>query len=475
MASLVDYEDSDSEQDCGSGAPPPYQKPFITSPSSSVASGGPCYSLSSLVAPGGPYSSSSSSSVAPSSLYSSSSMISGDPCSSSSSSVVPGGPYSSSSSSVALGGPQKRPCVQSCAVRPYVPKRQRVCAVGCLESAPPGPAVSPLLSGVSERVRPFLSGGPVRAELPRRLRCGVRGHQSPVTALQWSPEPRHSHLLLSSSMDNSCKVWDGVGSGRCLHTYSAHRGAVRDACWLADGRRLLSGSFDGTAAISDLETGQVLVRMENGFKVCCVAPRPSEPDVFLCGGFSPEVRAWDSRCCKVLHVYRSAVQQTLDLLFVNAGREFVSSTDAVSRDSADRTLIVWDFQTNAKLSNQIFHERYTCPCLTAHPLDNSFIAQTNGNYIALFSDQRPYRMNKRRRYEGHKVEGFAVHCGFSADGSVVASGSSTGSVHFYDYQSSRTLKTLQAHEHACVCVEMHPIIPGVAATADWTGQINLWT
>ncbi|XP_073784084.1 WD repeat-containing protein 25 isoform X2 [Danio rerio] len=422
MASLVDYEDSDSEQDCGSGAPPPYKKPFITSPSSSssssVASGGPCYSLSSLVAPGGPYSSSSSSSVAPSSLYSSSSMISGDPCSSSSSSVVPGGPYSSSSSSVALGGPQKRPCVQSCAVRPYVPKRQRVCAVGSLESAPPGPAVSPLLSGVSERVRPFLSGGPVRAELPRRLRCGVRGHQSPVTALQWSPEPRHSHLLLSSSMDNSCKVWDGVGSGRCLHTYSAHRGAVRDACWLADGRRLLSGSFDGTAAISDLETGQVLVRMENGFKVCCVAPRPSEPDVFLCGGFSPEVRAWDSRCCK---------------------------------------------------------ERYTCPCLTAHPLDNSFIAQTNGNYIALFSDQRPYRMNKRRRYEGHKVEGFAVHCGFSADGSVVASGSSTGSVHFYDYQSSRTLKTLQAHEHACVCVEMHPIIPGVAATADWTGQINLWT
>ncbi|XP_073784085.1 WD repeat-containing protein 25 isoform X3 [Danio rerio] len=210
MASLVDYEDSDSEQDCGSGAPPPYKKPFITSPSSSssssVASGGPCYSLSSLVAPGGPYSSSSSSSVAPSSLYSSSSMISGDPCSSSSSSVVPGGPYSSSSSSVALGGPQKRPCVQSCAVRPYVPKRQRVCAVGSLESAPPGPAVSPLLSGVSERVRPFLSGGPVRAELPRRLRCGVRGHQSPVTALQWSPEPRHSHLLLSSSMDNSCKV-----------------------------------------------------------------------------------------------------------------------------------------------------------------------------------------------------------------------------------------------------------------------------
>lgn len=48
-------------------------------------------------------------------------------------------------------------------------------------------------------------------------------------------------------------------------------------------------------------------------------------------------------------------------------------------------------------------ERYTCPSLSAHPLDDSFIAQTNGGYIALFSSQRPYRMNKRRRYEGHKV------------------------------------------------------------------------
>lgn len=50
-------------------------------------------------------------------------------------------------------------------------------------------------------------------------------------------------------------------------------------------------------------------------------------------------------------------------------------------------------------------ERYTCPSLALHPLDDCFVAQTNGNYVAVFSSQRPYRMNKRRRYEGHKVGG----------------------------------------------------------------------
>ncbi|XP_073683188.1 WD repeat-containing protein 25 [Garra rufa] len=432
MASLVDYEDSDSETDpdlqlvCA--APQlHHEKAFIMS-------------------------------------------------SSSSSSSYPSAAQRSCGSSASV----KRVYPQVSVVRPYVSKRQRLSSaeptvVQAEEPDWSGSAGSPVLSEVSERVRPFLGRKRGGVELPRRTQCRIQAHQGPVNVLQWSPVDHLSHLLLSASMDKTFKVWDGVGSGRCLQTYSAHRGSVRDACWLACGRRLLSGSFDGSAALTDVETGKTIAQMENGFKVCCVAPRPSEPDVFLCGGFSSEVRAWDARCRKVLRVYKAAVQRTLDVLFLNDGREFISSTDAVSRDSADRTLIAWDFETTAKLSNQIFHERFTCPCLASHPLENSFVSQTNGSYIALFSAQRPYRINKRRRYEGHKVEGFPVHCGFSADGSVLVSGSSTGSVHFYDFQTSRTLNTLHAHQHACVCATLHPVIPAVTATSDWTGEIKIWS
>uniref|UniRef100_A0A8B9J5D7 Uncharacterized protein n=1 Tax=Astyanax mexicanus TaxID=7994 RepID=A0A8B9J5D7_ASTMX len=109
---------------------------------------------------------------------------------------------------------------------------------------------------------------------------------------------------------------------------------------------------------------------------------------------------------KVIRTYTSRIQQTLDILFLGEGREFMTSTDMVSQDSADCTLIAWDFTTTAKVSNQIFHERYTCPSLALHPQEDSFVAQTNGNYIALFSAQRPYRMNKMKRFEGHKVSLF---------------------------------------------------------------------
>ncbi|XP_053365284.1 WD repeat-containing protein 25 isoform X1 [Clarias gariepinus] len=375
----------------------------------------------------------------------------------------------------------KRPQVTPGGLRPYVSKRQKMIS-------PPAPAAAQLtetspdlqgadmyrLSEVSEAVRPFLGGKAVRGELPRRVQHQLRAHQGPVNTVRWCPVPHLSHLLLSASMDKSFKVWDGAGSGRCLQTYSAHSGAVRDACWLPCGRRLLSGSFDNTTAVTDLETSQVVARVDNQFKVTCLAVQPTDPALFLSGGFSPEVKAWDSRTCKMVRAYKAGIQQTLDILFLGEGKEFVSSTDVVSRDSADRTLIAWDTVTTAKISNQMFHERYTCPSLAVHPHEDAFVAQTNGNYMALFSSQRPYRMNKRKRYEGHKVEGYAVQCEFSPDGTVLVTGSSTGSVHFYEFQSTQSLLTLHAHQQACVCASYHPVIPAMVATCDWGGEIKIW-
>ena len=43
-----------------------------------------------------------------------------------------------------------------------------------------------------------------------------------------------------------------------------------------------------------------------------------------------------------------------DILFVPDGSSFFSSSDLVSRDSADRNLMAWDFRTGVTLSNQIY-------------------------------------------------------------------------------------------------------------------------
>ena len=48
-------------------------------------------------------------------------------------------------------------------------------------------------------------------------------------------------------------------------------------------------------------------------------------------------------------------------------------------------------------------EAFTCTCLKVHPHESHFMAQSNGDYIALFSTRKPYKLNKFKRYEGHKV------------------------------------------------------------------------
>ncbi|KAE8290002.1 WD repeat-containing protein 25 [Larimichthys crocea] len=378
--------------------------------------------------------------------------------------------------------PEKRHHSVPSVVRPYIPKRQRLAT--SVETADPKYSAeqvpgnqtraSQILSEVSPRVKPYLAHKPGAAGIPRRLLMSLGGHQGPVNTVQWCPVPHLSHLLLSASMDKTFKVWDGAESGRCLRVYTCHSGAVRDACWTPCGRHLLTGSFDNSAVITDVETGQQVVKLDNQFKVMCVVLHPSNLEVFLCGGYSSVVKAWDSRSCKVVKAYKAGIQQTLDILFLRGGVNFITSSDCVSRDSADRTLVAWDYETTAKVSNQIYQERYTCPSLALHPLEESFVAQTNGNYVAVFSSQQPYRMNKRRRYEGHKVEGYAVQCEFSLDGTILASGSSTGSAHFYDYHNARSLHTLHAHNHPCLCVSQHPVLPATAATCDWAGEIKVW-
>lgn len=62
---------------------------------------------------------------------------------------------------------------------------------------------------------------------------------------------------------------------------------------------------------SFLSAGQQVVRLGNQFKVMCVVLHPSSPDVFLCGGYSSVVKAWDSRSSKV-----KLINLREDLLFL---------------------------------------------------------------------------------------------------------------------------------------------------------------
>ncbi|EHH28172.1 hypothetical protein EGK_18544, partial [Macaca mulatta] len=379
---------------------------------------------------------------------------------------------------------RKKKC-EDCVV-PYTPKRLRQLQALSTETGnskemepqgpPAGRAPAPLYVGprVSEFIQPYLNSHYKETTVPRKVLFHLRGHRGPVNTIQWCPVLSKSHMLLSTSMDKTFKVWNAVDSGHCLQTYSLHTEAVRAARWAPCGRRILSGGFDFALHLTDLETGTQLFSGRSDFRITTLKFHPKDHSIFLCGGFSSEMKAWDIRTGKVMRSYKATIQQTLDILFLREGSEFLSSTDASTRDSADRTIIAWDFRTSAKISNQIFHERFTCPSLALHPREPVFLAQTNGNYMALFSTVWPYRMSRRRRYEGHKVEGYSVGCECSPGGDLLVTGSADGRVLMYSFRTASRACTLQGHTQACVGTTYHPVLPSVLATCSWGGDMKIW-
>ncbi|ETE64740.1 WD repeat-containing protein 25, partial [Ophiophagus hannah] len=94
------------------------------------------------------------------------------------------------------------------------------------------------------------------------------------------------------------RVWDAVDEGCCLKSYFIHTGAVRAIQWSPCGRNALSGGFDFMLHLTDIETGTQLFSSRNEFRISTLTFHPLDPNVFLCGGFSPEVKAWDIRSSK---------------------------------------------------------------------------------------------------------------------------------------------------------------------------------
>ena len=76
-----------------------------------------------------------------------------------------------------------------------------------------------------------------------------------VASAQFSPS---GELIVTSSWDNSAKIWD-VATGKVIRKLeNEHTLAVNTAVFSPDGKFVLTASDDGTAKLWDVESGQVV-------------------------------------------------------------------------------------------------------------------------------------------------------------------------------------------------------------------------
>ena len=120
--------------------------------------------------------------------------------------------------------------------------------IGCVSVSPDGKGIA---SGSSDRtIRVFLTNNPIDIVASKETQddavCCLKGHLGNVTDVVWSPVGRAR--ICSSSTDWSVRVWN-LENVSCTHVLDLHKGTVSSVSWSFDGKKIVSGSRDGTVRL----------------------------------------------------------------------------------------------------------------------------------------------------------------------------------------------------------------------------------
>ena len=88
-------------------------------------------------------------------------------------------------------------------------------------------------------------------------------------------------------------------------------------------------------------------------------------------------------------------------------------------------------------------------------IEKYFAAQSLDNQILIYSTDN-FRQNRKKRFAGHSVAGYACQVGFSPDGKWISSGDGEGNVVFWDWKTGRIKSRMKAHSKVVIAHEWLP-------------------
>jgi WD40 repeat protein/serine/threonine protein kinase len=282
------------------------------------------------------------------------------------------------------------------------------------------------------------------------------GHTDWVRAVALTPDRR---CAISGSWDRTLRVWD-LESGQSLHTLQGHTDWVNAVALTPDGDRAISGSADRTLRVWDLESGQSVWTLEGHTdRVNAVAVTPN-------GG-----RAISASADRTLWVWDLESGQSVWTLEghtdgVNAVAVTPDGNRVISA-SSDHTLRVWDLESGRLVRTLEGHLDWV----------NAVVATPDGRHAVSGSADHTLRVwtleggQLVRTLEGHKNSVTAVV--LMPDECRVISGSADHTLRMWDLERGQLVRTLEGHTDWVTAVAVTPDgRRAISASADHT--LRMW-
>jgi len=171
------------------------------------------------------------------------------------------------------------------------------------------------------------------------------GHSEEVGAVAYSPDGKR---IVSGSSDGTIKIWDAE-TGRELRTlFAGHTSSVKSVVYSPDGKRILSAS-DKMIKIWDAETGRELRTLGHTTFVYSVAYSPDGKRIVF-GSGDKTVRIWDAETGRELRTLGHTTF-AYSAAYSPDGKRIVSG-------SSDGTIKTWDAETGRELRTLSGHTKY---------------------------------------------------------------------------------------------------------------------
>lgn len=311
--------------------------------------------------------------------------------------------------------------------------------------------------------------------VPKRQIHVWDGHIGGVSKLQFFPNT--GHLLLSGGNDNNIHIYDTFHRKQLLRGFYGHTKSIRDLDFDPSGRKFASCGFDKKINIWDTERGVIVqsyTHMSSKVNYNCIKFNPMDENVLLTGLSNAKIEHYDMRIAPtvtnsdyIVQVYDHHLDSIKSLTFFKDGKKFLSTSD-------DKSVRIWELGINIPIKFISDPTQFSMPKSKIYPSGKYFGTQAMNNKIMIYQTVPKYKQNKKKVFGGHLVAGYGIDFAFSPDGKIVMSGSSDGKAYFWDWKSTRIVKSYQIDTDIISCIEPHPQEVSRVAMAGNGGKIFYW-
>lgn len=291
-----------------------------------------------------------------------------------------------------------------------------------------------------------------RPEERSPCRLTLKGHAGSVNAVAVIPG---STRVVSGSYDRTLKIWD-IESGEEPQTLTGHRDIIHAVAVTPDGRTIVSGSNDKTVRVWSVESGRML-RTFKGHEsdVNAVAVFP-DGRRFVSASYDGALKIWEIGSANPPRSLQGHSDVIKAVAITPDGRRIISGDQ-------DGTLAVWDSETGIRIHALSFGSghvvdtegrvhSFSVLAVAVDPNSRFVTLEVGGRGALKVLDLESLEELRNWVAQPEGVPSLAV----TLDGTRIVSGGYDSTLKIWDAQNGKELQTLRGHGRAVRAVVVTP-------------------